>query len=147
IRPLYYVRFVGYVLILGFLWWQLSEPRRDTLAGGNAKGTFTADFRELFQGGIARRWILVATITALPTAMMAPFITLYAHEIKGADQYLLGLMATAMVASRLIFGIPLGRLADRIGRKRVIFAITPLWYISILLLVLAKGPAMLILSG
>ena len=147
IRPLYYVRFVGYVLILGFLWWQLREPRRDTLAGGNAKGTFTADFRELFQGGIAGRWILVATITALPTAMMAPFIALYAHEIKGADQYLLGSMATAMVASRLVFGIPLGRLADRIGRKRVIFGITPLWYASILLLVLAKSPAMLILSG
>jgi len=147
IRPLYYVRFVGYGLIFVFLATQLREPVREMLTGGRGKGSFVADFREVFHSRDASRWILVASMTTLPMAMMAPFIQLYAHEIKGADQYLLGLMGTAMVGTRLLFGIPLGRLADRIGRKRVIFAVTPLWYLSSLLLVLATGPAMLVIAG
>ncbi len=72
---------------------------------------------------------------------------LYAHEIKGADQYLLGAMATATVVARLMFGIPLGRLADRIGRKRVILLLTPLWYASVLLLVFSPGPVALVISA
>jgi MFS family permease len=56
-------------------------------------------------------------------------------------------MATATVVARLIFGIPLGRLADRVGRKRIVYALTPLWYGSLLLLVLAPNPFTLILSS
>ena len=72
---------------------------------------------------------------------------LYAHEIKGADQYILGAMATATVVAQLLFGIPIGRLADRIGRKRVIYWLTPLWYGSNLLLAFSPGPITLVLSS
>ena len=54
-------------------------------------------------------------------------------------------MATATVVARLVFGIPLGRLADRIGRKCVIYLLTPLWYTSNLLLAFSTGPITLIL--
>lgn len=56
-------------------------------------------------------------------------------------------MATATVVARLIFGIPLGRLADKIGRKRVIYALTPLWHASLLLLVLSPNAFTLVLSS
>ena len=56
-------------------------------------------------------------------------------------------MATATVVARLIAGIPLGRLADRIGRKRVIYLLTPLWYASNVLLVFSPGPITLVLSA
>jgi len=56
-------------------------------------------------------------------------------------------MATATVVATVAFGIPLGRLADRIGRKRVIYLLTPLWYASNLLLVFSSGPIMLVLSA
>ena len=61
-------------------------------------------------------------------------------------------MATATVVARLISGIPVGRLADKIGRKRVIYFLTPLWYASNLLLVFSpsstfKAPVMLVLSA
>jgi len=74
-------------------------------------------------------------------------VQLYAHEVKGADQYLLGVMATATVVARVAFGIPLGRLADKIGRKRVIYIVTPLWYASNILLVLAPNAITLVLSA
>lgn len=54
-------------------------------------------------------------------------------------------MATATVVARLVSGIPLGRLADRVGRKKVIYLLTPLWYASNLLLAFSAGPATLIL--
>jgi MFS family permease len=54
-------------------------------------------------------------------------------------------MATATVVARLVFGIPSGRLADRIGRKRVLYLLTPLWYFSNLALAFSSGPVTLIL--
>jgi len=74
-------------------------------------------------------------------------VQLYAHEIKGADQYILGAMATATVVARFVFGIPIGRLADRFGRKRIIYLLTPLWYASNLLLAFSPGPITLVLSS
>ena len=60
---------------------------------------------------------------------------------------LLGGMATAATATYLLFGIPMGRLADRIGRKRVIYLATPLWYISNLLLVFSTSSTTLVMAG
>jgi len=59
----------------------------------------------------------------------------------------LGVMASATVVATLIASIPLGRLADRIGRKRVIYLLTPVWYASNLLLAFSPGPITLVLSA
>jgi MFS family permease len=148
IRPLYYVRFVGYGLVLLFVAFQLREPGRVRTAEGRANRSFVDDFGRLFEGGgPLRRWIVVASLTGLPMAMTSPFLQLYAHQEKGADQYLLGFMTTATVLARLAFGIPLGRLADKVGRKKVIYLLTPLWYASNLLLVFSFSPVTLVLAG
>ena len=148
IRPLYYVRFVGYGLILLFMAAQLREPKRLSAAGAGANRDFVGGFRQLFEGEAPLgRWLVVSSLTWLPMAMTAPFLQLFAHQAKGADQYLLGIMITATILARLLFGIPLGRLADRIGRKKVIYLLTPLWYASNLLLVLSFNSTTLILAG
>jgi len=109
---------------------------------------FIGDFRQVFEGGgLLKRWLLVASLTWFPMTITSPFLQLFAHQAKGADQYLLGVMATASILTRLLFGIPLGRLADRIGRKKVIYFLTPLWYVSYLLLVFSFSSATLILAG
>jgi MFS family permease len=147
IRPLYLVRFGGYVLILAFVAGQLRNPVWKQSGAAGRRG-FMSGFGELFQSKKPlRRWLAVMSLTWLPMAMTGPFVQLYAHQAKGADQYLLGIMATATVVARIAFGIPLGRLADRIGRKKVIYMLTPLWYGSFLLLILSRSPAMLVLAG
>ena len=148
IRPLYYLRFVGYGLVFLFVALYLREPQGGALRRDGGRLSFAVAYRQLFEGrkGLPR-WILIASLTGLPMAMTTPFLQLFAHEIKGADQYVLGAMATAMVVTRLLFGVPLGRLADSIGRKRTIYLITPLWYASFLMLILATGPVMLVLAG
>lgn len=59
----------------------------------------------------------------------------------------MGVMAGATVVAQLVFGIPVGRLADRIGRKRVIYLLAPLWYASNLFLAFSPGPVVLVLSA
>ncbi|MBC8249581.1 MAG: MFS transporter [Anaerolineales bacterium] len=148
IRPLYYIRFVGYGLILLFVAAQLREPRRVRTAEAGANPGFIGDFRQIFEGGgPLGRWLVIASLTGFSVAITSPFLPLFAHQMKGADQYLLAAMTTASVLMRLLFGIPLGRLADRVGRKKVIYLLTPLWYASHLLLVFSLNSATLILAG
>ena len=59
----------------------------------------------------------------------------------------MGVMGSAAVVAQLVFGIPLGRLADKIGRKPVIYALAPLSYASTLLLVFSPGAITLVLSA
>jgi MFS family permease len=47
----------------------------------------------------------------------------------------------------IVFAIPLGRLADRAGRKRVLYLTMPLFWISNLMLVWATNPAFLLIAG
>jgi MFS family permease len=148
IRPLYYLRFVGYGFVLLLVGVQLREPRRERSAGTGSALGFITGFRQLFEGqGVLGRWVVVASLTGLPMAMTSPFLQLFAHQQKGAGQYVLGIMTAAAVLARLLFGIPLGRLADRVGRKRVIYLLTPLWYASNLLLVFSFNSATLVLAG
>jgi len=56
-------------------------------------------------------------------------------------------MATATVVATLVAGIPIGRLADKIGRKRVIMMLAPVWYASLLLLAFSPGPVTLVLHS
>jgi len=53
----------------------------------------------------------------------------------------------AVAVVPLLIGIPMGRLADRVGRKRVIHAVTPIAYASNLLLILAPDPRVLVPVG
>jgi len=148
IRPLYYIRFVGYGLVLVFVALQLREPNHNRTDKARARTSFIGDFRQLFADQpLLRRWVIVAALTGLPMAMTSPFLQLYAHEVKGADQYMLGIMTTAAILTRLAFGIPLGRLADRVGRKKVIYLLAPLWYAANLLLVFSTNSATLVLSA
>ena len=148
IRPLYYIRFVGYGLVFLFVAAQLYQPKRAAPTEAATAPVFIADFRQLFEGGgPLRRWMIVSALTWLPWAMITPFLQVFAHQMKGADAYVLAGMTTAAVLAQILFGIPLGRLADRIGRKKVIYLLTPLWYASSLLLIVSFNSATLILAG
>ena len=70
IRPLYYLRFMGYGLVFLLVAAKLREPREKQL--GEAKGGLglIADFQQLFEERpILRRWIVISTLTSLPMPM------------------------------------------------------------------------------
>lgn len=147
LRPLYLLRFVGTLLMLGMIAWLLRDLP-DLGNGGGGRFSFKQDMEELFTGQAPlKRWIVVSLLGWLPSAMTGPFLLLYAHEIKGADAYTLGLMGFAIAATGLLMSIPLGRLADRVGRKKVLYLLAPGNYLCWGLLVLAPGSAAVVIAG
>ncbi len=93
------------------------------------------------------RWLVIDAIGFLPMGMVIPFAQPFAHEVKGANGLILGMMITAFALTPLILGIPVGRIADRIGRKRVLYVTIPLSWLSSVALILAPNSGVLVLSG
>ncbi len=141
--------FIAFMLSLGPLFLvstQLSEAEGDF--GKNQGGrAYHNPLLLLRERPDLWRFIGVSCITNLPTSMVLPFTQVFASEIKMADQYVLGAMVTASALMSLVFGIPLGRLSDRIGRKRVLYVLAPFFWASNLLVVRSSCPGFLILAG
>ena len=147
IRPLYFVGLVASAGTFLLVLTQLSD-RRWRVIGTSTRPSFFQDLQQVFkEGRNLKRWILIGSISQLPLGMVLPFSQVFAHEFKGADQYVLGAMATGAALTSIVFAIPLGRLADRVGRKRVLYITIPLFWASNLMLLWAPNPAFLIGAG
>jgi len=143
IRPLYWLEVAG-LLSAAFL---IYRWFRDPVEHAVARKSILSDMGRVFKEGTAvRRWILYQMVSML-TMYMAFYVPLYARTVKGADQYTLGAMDTAYYAVIVLFAIPSGVLADRIGKKRLIMMITPIYSAAMLILVAADSSPLLILAG
>jgi MFS family permease len=80
-------------------------------------------------------------------AVSPVYLPLFAVEIKHADQLILGGIAAASMVAPLSLSIVIGRLADTIGRKKVIYLTTPVYCVSLLLLIYASSSTILLASG
>ena len=146
IRPLFIISFAGILGAFVFLALQLSATYGRTITG-TTSGFLRDVGAVLASGKHVKRWIVIASATWVPWGMIVPFAPIFAHENKGADEFILGLMVSAAAVVPLIIGIPMGRLADHIGRKKVIYLVTPVAYASNLLLVLTPHPWVLVAVG
>ena len=146
IRPLFVVATLATLGTFALVMTQLSDRR-----WVNVRATPKHMFKDLHQvlkdGRHLKRWLVVTSVSQLPMAMVFPFSQVYAHEVKGADAYALGAMVTGCALTSIVFAIPLGRLADRSGRKTVLYMAMPLFWISNLVLVWAPNAAFLIVAG
>ena len=146
IRPLFFISLVGTVGSFVFLFTQLSDRRWGVLDG--SRPNLLRDLSQVFrQGQNLKRFLVIHSITFLPLGMVIPFTQVFAREVKGADQFILGAMVTGFALTPFLFGIPLGRLADRIGRKKVLYLIAPLFWASSLILIWAPSPLFLVVAG
>ena len=145
IRPLFFLCLAG--TAASFLLVLLCLPGRARGGPGLGRAPFLAETAGVFRHGRKLgRFIVVSVVAQLPQGMIIPFTQPYAAT-KGADGFVLGAMVTGFALTPLLLGIPAGRLADRIGRKKTIFLVAPLFWASCLLLVLAEGPVAMILAG
>lgn len=146
IRPLFFIS-LGAILITFLLVLAQLSNRKWREETEESHG-FLRDLADLFrQRSNLKRWLVISSLGSLPLGMVFPFTQVFAHTVKGADQYVLAAMVTGSAVIPLVFGIPLGRLADRIGRKKVIYLTAPLFCISNLILVLANSSALLVAAG
>ena len=146
IRPLFVIATLTTLGTFALVMTQLPD-RRWANVRGTPKGMFGELHQVLKDGRYLKRWLVVTSVGQLPLAMVFPFSQVYAHEVKGADAYALGAMVTVCAVTSIVFAIPLGRLADRAGRKKVLFLAMPLFWLSNLALVWAPNTAFLMVAG
>lgn len=146
IRPLFFFSLITTASTFIVVLTQLSDTkwRKTSVTRSNI-------FRDLHQvlkeGQHLKRWLVISSVAQLPLAMVFPFSQVFAYEIKGANQFILGAMVTASALTSITFAVPLGRLADRVGRKKVLYGTIPLFWLSNLVLVWSLDPVSLIIAG
>ena len=149
IRPLFYVCLAGTVATFFLVLSQVSNRRW----GGKIQGVNSNPFKgfmQVFKEGRnkkLKRWLLFVALTGMEMGVVTPYVQPFAYEVKGAGQFVLGAMVTASAIVPLVLGIPFGRLADKIGRKKVLYFSIPLIWASYILLLLAPNSGFLIASG
>jgi len=146
IRPLYALQVIIFTFVLVLIAVFFRDKTKVKKVRGQGR-VFSEFIQVLKQGPDIVRIMFMIALMGLPWSMGLPFMPLFAHQLKSADEFVLGGMAVAISIAPFLFSIPLGRLADRYGRKKLLFAISPLVWASNLLLIFALGRNMLILSG
>jgi len=120
IRPLYFTQILAFLLAIIFVLVML-EPlyvQRSSSQRGVEKISVVEGYRELIKSEKwLKHWLFIMAIMRFGFISM-PFVPLWIVNIRGADQYLLGLMGTLSALASLLLQIPLGMLADKIGPRK-----------------------------
>jgi MFS family permease len=144
-RPLYYLQIAAFGIVMVLLILLLRDPDAQKDAG---RRLGLRDFAELVRTSpVLIRFVVMLALMDIPWSMVQPYMPLFAHRFKGAEEMQLGGMAVAISLAPLLFAIPLGRMADRYGRKKLLYLIAPVSYLSSFLLIRASGSTMLFLAG
>ena len=152
IRPLYAIQLLLAMFVFLFMASRLQtlptrvERKKDE--PGTEGAGFVQYFRELFRDEKwLKRWMALRMIRQFGISIAMPFVPLWMVNMKGADPYILGIMGTTSAIMSSLLQIPAGRLADKIGRKKVFFLLRPITYLGTSLLILAPRPEYLIVVG
>jgi len=146
IRPLYWIQFVAQVLLVVYTAKRMVKVERPVRKFKSINPL--EEFREVFRRGTAtKRWLLFLATNYFTMSMINPFMYLFAHEVKGAGPFIIGGITTAMILAEALFAAPLGRITDRIGRKKMFYMLTPIYCLSYVIFVLAPSQEWLLLAG
>ncbi len=125
IRNLYFIQFI--IMIIAFVWVyiKLEETKKQDISKNNS---FLNDFRDVIKVSKTKKWLTVETLGAFAFGMAQPFIMLYLAEVKGASALELGIIGSIQNIVYTFSSIPMGKLADKIGRTKTILLTRPLLY-------------------
>lgn len=144
IKPLYWFQVIGLIIAFIIIFKFFKEIEFQSEPSGRS---ITKDIGRVFkEGTMVKRWILYIMFSNLPH-YMAFYIPLYAKQVKGANQYVLGLMDAGYWLIIILLAIPTGMWADKIGRKKLVSLFTPVYSFSLLLLITASNDAIIVLAS
>ena len=145
IRPLYVLQTLGFLVVLGFTYrFYFDTPREQAVV----QSSFFGGVRRVFKEGTAvKRWIIYRFLSSATMYLSATYLWAFVTEVKHGDEFVVGMMTTASFVLPLLLSLFLGRLADTVGRKRVLYATIPLYCASLLLLVYANSAIMILVSA
>jgi MFS family permease len=110
--------------------------------------SFVGNVRRLFsEVKHVKIWIIYMSLGSIPVYLGQIYWTLFAEQVKGADQIVIGQMTTAMWVIPIFFSLPMGIFADARGRKRAIYLTLPFVLLSIFVLIYARNSTELVVSA
>lgn len=146
IRNLYWIQFVVRVLLFVYVYRNLGDI--DRVKRPSVKFNLSSEFGEVFQRGTAvRRWLLFQGINTFSRMMLATFRYPFIFDVKEGTQFIIGGIATTMLITETVFSTVIGRIADKIGRKKAFYLLIPFFSFANLLLIWSPSPFWLLVSG
>lgn len=119
IRPLFLLQcavWLGTTLLL------LTQLREVVFARGHRDTSLRTHVFGLFSEiPVLKLLLLRQCVMMFINQLRAPFNSLYLVDVKGADEFILGWQGTVATALMVAFAIPIGRAAERWGRRRVAY--------------------------
>ena len=148
IRPLFLFCLILTLLSLLLIIFKLDVSHLGSKGGAKVKRNAVKDAIAMMKADKnCTKWIIMTCVNRLPTAIVIPYLQLYAAEVKGASAGELAAMTTATALTAVTCGYFVGILADKFGRKPVM-AVSILLYISgLVALLMSKGSSMLFFVG
>jgi MFS family permease len=147
IRPLYHIQLIGLVIAILVIYKWFENPSKLSNRPDKKDTNIFKNFREMIsEGTIVKRWLVLTLISSFPRQVLF-YVPLFAAEIKGANQFIIGGMATASTLVLVFLAAPLGHFADTYGRKKVLGISSGLVCLSYLLLIFSKSSVLLLISG
>lgn len=144
IRPLFAVRFLGLLSGIALAYTFIQDVRSFKVHG--TASAIKESIEVVRLNPWLKRWILLEILGGYVFSISAPFEMIYAVRVKGADEFVLGMMGFALNVGTIILSPLVGRLADRIGRIKTILLMRPLYYLSVILLLAAPSPEYLVIA-
>ena len=143
IRVLYLIELAGLALIGIYVGLRLEETGELQGRGGS----LLRELKEVMSGGpYLKRWLLIDTMSGSTFTVMARYVMVYAAEVQGATPMILGAMGAVSALVSIVLSVPLGALADRIGRIKTLLILRPIFHLSTLMLLFSPDPRLLILA-
>ena len=90
--------------------------------------------------------IVVGALGSLVWSTLQDFTYLYAAEIKGADELLLGLLPIIETIASILFATPMNMIADKKGRKFAFMVVRPGLWLSFIITIFAPNPYWLLFA-
>lgn len=144
IRPIFFIQTAFSLVAVAIVWFWFKNPSSQM---GSGRGNVFKDISAIFkEGKIIKRWLLLTLVAYFPW-QVAFYTPLFAAQVKGADAIIIGGMSAASTLVFVFFAIPLGRLSDTWGRKKVATVAASLMILSYIVLVWAPNTTWLLLAG
>jgi MFS family permease len=147
IRPLFFIQFVLGLFVFVLLATQLHEVTfTRSRRGVGIIRHFVSVFRE---SPILTLLLLRQCVVRFAWQIRIPFSGIYLVDVKGADQFILGLRGTASTAISVLFSIPAGFFAEKVGRRKLAYFTRIFWWMGLVITIFTPltHPEYLILAS
>ena len=144
IRPLFFLQIA--ILLAAFVVMSTRFENPPIQLGGRKSNPFKDLKFILTEGKYVKKWLVVTSLSYFPFQVLF-YTPLFAAEVMGADQFIVGGLGMATSLVMVFLAIPMGHMADKYGKKNVIIASSLLVILSRVLLINASNNMVILLSG